>query len=58
VDVPNDLKARHARRIAPLATAIGVIIAATIGLVLARINPPAPAQPTVPSISTTAPTTH
>jgi hypothetical protein len=53
VDVPNDLKARNARRIAPLATAIGVIIAATIGLVLARINPPTDPPPT-PSISTTA----
>jgi hypothetical protein len=58
VDVPNDLKARHARRIAPLATAIGVIIAATIGLVLARIDLPVPGQPTVPSVGTTVPTTH
>jgi hypothetical protein len=53
VNVPHDLKARHARRIAPLATAIGVIIAATIGLVLARITPPT-GQPPTPSISTTA----
>ncbi|HEY4019147.1 MAG TPA: hypothetical protein VGM75_10695 [Pseudonocardiaceae bacterium] len=56
--MPNDLKARHARRIAPLATAIGVIIAATIGLVLARIDLPVPGQPTVPSVGTTVPTTH
>jgi hypothetical protein len=41
-----------------LATAIGVIIAATIGLVLARIDAPAPSQPTGSSINTTAPTTH
>lgn len=52
MNVPNDLKARNARRIAPLAAAIGVIIAATIGLVLARINPPT-GQPPAPSISTT-----
>ena len=54
MDVPRDLKDRHARRIAPLAAAIGVIIAATIGLVLARINPPPTDQPPTPTISTTA----
>lgn len=53
MDVPHDLENRPRHRIAPLAAAIGVIIAATIGLVLARISPPAE-QPPAPSISTTA----
>ena len=67
MDVPQDLKdspprvdrapgARRVRRIAPLAAAIGVIIAATVGLLLERINVPVPSQPTVPTISTTVPT--
>jgi hypothetical protein len=36
-----------------LATAIGVIIAATIGLVLARIDVPASNPSTVPVVTTT-----
>lgn len=54
----HDRRERQARRIAPLAAAIGVIVAATIGLVLARISVTAPSQPTPPAISTTVPTTR
>ncbi|HEX4222109.1 MAG TPA: hypothetical protein VHZ97_07100 [Pseudonocardiaceae bacterium] len=50
---PRARRRRHARRIAPLATAIGVIIAATIGLVLARIDVPASNPSTVPVVTTT-----
>jgi hypothetical protein len=49
---------RRVRRLAPLAAALGVIIAATIGLVLTRVSVPEPNQPTTPTIETTAPTTH
>jgi hypothetical protein len=59
VDVLTDTppRGRQVRRFAPLAAAIGVIIAATIGLVLTRINVPSHAS--VPAISsTTVPTTR
>ena len=51
-------RGRRIRRFAPLAAAIGVIIAATIGLLLTRISVPAPTPPITPTIETTAPTTH
>ncbi|HJP74152.1 MAG TPA: hypothetical protein VJ914_07785 [Pseudonocardiaceae bacterium] len=48
---------RQVRRFAPLAAAIGVIVAATIGLVLEQVN--MPSHQHVPAISdTTVPTTH
>ena len=56
--LPAEPASRGVRRIAPLAAAIGVIVAASIGLVLARINVPASGQTTVPAISTPAPTTR
>ncbi len=56
--IPDEIRGRQVRRFAPLLAALGVIIAATIGLVLTRINVPAPSQPTTTStIQTTAPTT-
>jgi hypothetical protein len=54
----HERNVRHARRIAPLAAAIGVIVAATIGLVLTRVNETVPSRPTMPAISTTVLTTH
>ena len=56
--LPDKVRGRPLRRFAPLAAALGVIIAATIGLLLTRVTGPAPSQPTTPTIETTAPTTH
>jgi hypothetical protein len=62
-DIPDEVRergvpcGRHVRLLAPLATAIGVIIAATIGLVLAQVE--MPGHPHLPAISsTTMPTTR
>ncbi|HEV3359728.1 MAG TPA: hypothetical protein VG247_23200 [Pseudonocardiaceae bacterium] len=56
--LPDKVRGRPLRRFAPLAAALGVIIAATIGLLLTRVTGPAPSQPTTPTIETTAPRTH